>query len=108
MTQTRHYLLIYDLVSDYIQRRGEFRDSHLQMAWRASERGELVLAGALTDPIDTAILLFRSTSPEVVEEFAKSDPYVRTGLVKQWRVREWTTVAGGDASTPVRPTTPSS
>jgi uncharacterized protein YciI len=107
MTQ-HHYLLIYDLVSDYVQRRGEFRDAHLQMAWRSSERGELVLAGALTDPIDTAVLFFRAESPHVAEEFATADPYVRNGLVKQWRVREWTTVAGQEATTPVRPTSQSS
>jgi uncharacterized protein YciI len=103
MTHTRHYLLMYDLADDYMQRRGDFRESHLQMAWRSSERGELVLAGALIDPVDTAVLLFRSASPQAVEEFAKADPYVRNGLVKRWRVREWTTVAGADAATPVRP-----
>lgn len=31
------------------------------------------------------------------------DPYVTNGLVSKWRVREWTTVVGEDASTPVRP-----
>jgi uncharacterized protein YciI len=30
----------------------------------------------------------------VAERFAKNDPYVLNGLVKQWRVREWTTVLG--------------
>jgi uncharacterized protein YciI len=96
-------MLFYDLADDYIQRRGEFREAHLRMAWQSSGRGELVLAGALTNPVDTAVLLFRAASPDVVEEFAKADPYVRNGLVKSWRVREWTTVAGADAATPVRP-----
>ena len=44
---------------------------------------------------------------EPAVEFAKADPYVRNGLVTRWRVREWTTVVGDAASTPVRPgTTP--
>ena len=103
MTQARHYLLIYDLVSDYLQRRGEFRDEHLNAAWHSHERGELVLAGALTDPVDTAVLLFRGNSPQAAEEFAKADPYVRNGLVAKWRVREWATVAGSESANPVRP-----
>ena len=100
-----HYLLFYDVVEDYVARRAVFRDAHLRKAWQAAERGELVLAGALANPVDGAVLLFRGPSPEVAESFARSDPYVRNGLVRQWRVREWTTVAGADAATPVRPNT---
>ena len=98
-----HFLLIYDLAADYMQRRGEFRDAHLEKAWASHSNGELVLAGALTDPIDSAMLLFASDSPEIAEAFAKSDPYVTEGLVKSWRVREWRTVAGAQASQPVHP-----
>jgi hypothetical protein len=39
----------------------------------------------------------------VAEKFAEADPYVTSGVVKQWYVREWTTVAGKDADAPVRP-----
>ena len=99
----KHYLLFYELVEDYMTRRGEFRDAHLARAWQASEDGTLVVAGALADPVDQAILLFRSESREAVERFAESDPYVLNGLVKSWTVREWTTVAGGDAIMPVHP-----
>ncbi|MEM5437030.1 hypothetical protein GCT13_31405 [Paraburkholderia sp. CNPSo 3157] len=97
-----HYLLIYDVSSDYLERRAEFRGAHLKLAWAAAERGELLLAGALADPVDTAVLLFEADSPEVPEAFAKADPYVLNGLVTQWRVRPWTTVVGEHASTPVR------
>jgi hypothetical protein len=97
-----HYLLIYDVTDDYVERRGEFRAEHLQLAWESVGRGELKLGGALTDPVDTALLLFDAPSPEVAEAFAKADPYVRAGLVKRWRVRQWTTVAGDEAATPVR------
>jgi uncharacterized protein YciI len=98
-----HYLMIYDLSPDYLERRGQFRAEHLKLAWQFQERGELVLAGALADPADGAVLLFSADSPAPAERFAASDPYVRNGLVKQWRVRPWTTVVGDDASTPVRP-----
>jgi uncharacterized protein len=100
-----HYLLFYEVGEDYISKRAQFRDAHLQKAWTASERGELVLGGALSNPVDGAVLLFRGDSAEVAENFARLDPYVTSGAVKRWYVREWTTVAGEDAATPIRPGT---
>ena len=97
-----HYLLMYELAADYLKRRGEFRTEHLQMAWDAQERGEIVMAGALSDPADMAVLMFQAESPEVVERFAKADPYVIHGLVTGYRIRQWNTVVGEAASTPVR------
>ena len=98
-----HYLLLYDVVPDYVERRAAFRNEHLMLAWQAHERGELVLGGALADPVDGAVLLFRGDSPAVAEAFAAADPYVRNGLVTRWRVRTWNTVVGETAATPVRP-----
>lgn len=95
-----HYLLIYDVVSDYVDRRVALRAAHLVHARRAVERGELLLGGALAHPVDTAVLLFQADGPAVVEAFAEADPYVVGGLVRQWRVREWTTVVGPGAATP--------
>jgi uncharacterized protein YciI len=98
-----HYLLMYELAPDYLARRGECRNEHLKLAWEAEQRGELVIAGALADPADTAVLLFSGDTPEVAERFAKADPYVVEGLVTSWRVRPWTTVVGKDAFNPVHP-----
>lgn len=98
-----HYLLFYEVGEDYVSRRAEFRDAHIEAAWKANERGELVLGGALANPVDGAILLFRGGSSEVADRFAKADPYVMPGIVKRWHVREWTTVVGEDAAMPVRP-----
>lgn len=98
-----HYLLFYEVTGDFIARRAQFRSAHLKKAWAAAERGELILGGALTDPVDGAVLLFSGGSPAVAEGFARADPYVNEGLVRRWHVREWTTVAGETAATPVRP-----
>ena len=98
-----HYLLFYEVADDYISRRIQYRDDHLKKAWAASERGELVLGGALANPPDGAVLLFSGDSMQVAERFAEADPYVINGVVKRWHVREWTTVAGKEAATPVRP-----
>lgn len=93
-----HYLLIYDVVPDYVQRRTPFRAEHLALARAAQARGELVLGGALADPVDAAVLLFKGDSPAAAEAFAAADPYVRNGLVTRWRVRTWTTVVGDGAA----------
>ena len=97
-----HYLLCYDLAADYLERRGQFRDEHLKLAWAAQERGEIVVAGALSDPADMAVLMFQGDSPDVAERFAKADPYVVHGLVTGYKVRQWNTVIGEMAFSPVR------
>ena len=93
---------MYDLVDDYVTRRAPLRAAHLAQARAAVERGELVLGGALTEPADMAVLLFRGDSPAAAEAFAAADPYVLNGLVTRWRVRQWTTVVGPDAATPIQ------
>jgi uncharacterized protein len=95
-----HYLLFYDVVDDYSTRRQPFRSSHLEYARAFVERGELVLAGALAEPVDGAVLLFQGATPEAAQAFAEGDPYVRNGLVTGWRVRPWTTVLGPQAVKP--------
>jgi uncharacterized protein YciI len=100
-----HFLLIYDLSPDYLERRAALRNEHLTLAWQTAAQGDLILGGALADPVDGAILLFQGDSAAVAEKFANADPYVRNGLVTTWRVRPWTTVVGEAAATPVRPMT---
>jgi uncharacterized protein YciI len=89
-------MLMYDVVDDYVTRRTPLRAAHIGLARDAVARGELVLGGALNPP-DGVMLLFRGDSPAAAEAFAKADPYVANGLVKSWKVREWTTVVGPDA-----------
>jgi len=97
-----HYLLFYDVVDDYVEKRAQFRALHLAHARAAYERGELVLGGALVEPTDAAIILFHGPTPDAATAFAKSDPYVLNGLVKSWRVRKWFTVIGEGAE-PISP-----
>jgi uncharacterized protein YciI len=93
-----HYVLLYEVIDDYVARRAAFRAEHLRLATEAYARGEVVLAGALADPADGAMIVFRGSGPEAAEAFAKADPYVLNGLVKSWRVRKWNTVVGDGAS----------
>jgi uncharacterized protein len=98
-----HYLLFYEFVPDYLERRSQFRNEHLKLAWDTHARGELILGGAYADPADGAVVLFKGESSAVAERFVAADPYVLAGLVTRWHVRKWTTVAGQQASTPVHP-----
>ena len=90
-----YFIMTYDLVEDYLNRRTQYRDQHLRLAREAHDRGELILAGALSDPADRAVLVFHVPERSIVEAFAKNDPYVINGLVKRWEVRPWTVVIGG-------------
>jgi uncharacterized protein YciI len=88
-----HLVLEYTLADDYLDRRAALREDHLSLARAAHERGELLLAGALPDPYDRALLIW-SAPREVVERFVEQDPYVVQGLVTDWTVREWNVVIG--------------
>ena len=91
-----YYALFYELVDDMVTRRVPFREEHLRLARESRERGELVLAGALTEPIDRALLVFNVDDKSKVEAFAREDPYVLNGLAKKWEIRPWNVVVGNE------------
>lgn len=96
-----HYLLVYHVHDDYVERRKPFRREHLALAQEYVARGELILGGALDDPVDQAVLLFRVDDPKIIEAFVRRDPYVQQGLVHTWRIRKWLTVVGSEACVPL-------
>jgi uncharacterized protein YciI len=89
-----YYALIYHVVDEYVARRAAYRDEHLKLATAAQARGELVLGGAFSDPVDAALLVFRAANRSVVEDFVRQDPYVQNGLVVRWEIRPYTVVIG--------------
>jgi uncharacterized protein YciI len=91
-----YYVLFYDVVPDYLTRRAAYREEHLRLAQDAHRRGELLLGGALTDPADRALLVFRAVDRSVVERFVHSDPYVINGVVMRWEIRSWAVVIGNE------------
>jgi uncharacterized protein len=95
-----YFLLFYETADNYVEKRTPFRAQHLELAREAHARGELLLAGALADPADRAVLVFRAENRQKVEAFAERDPYVLNGAVARWEVRPWTVVIGND---PVEP-----
>jgi uncharacterized protein YciI len=95
-----YYALFYEVVDDFIARRGAYRDEQLGLARESHARGELVLAGALADPADGALIVFQGESAATAEVFARQDPYVKNGLVTNWKVRSWTVVVGNEPRAP--------
>jgi uncharacterized protein YciI len=90
-----YYILFYKTVENYVERRAPYREQHLELIKAAHGRGELIMAGALSDPVDGAILIFKGESPSVAEAFVHQDPYVKNGLIIEWQVRPWNVVLGG-------------
>jgi uncharacterized protein YciI len=97
----KHFALVYDVVANFAERRLPFREAHLQRVRDANARGQLLLAGALGDPPDGALLVFRADASDAVEDFARADPYVLEGLVTGWRVRPWNVVIGAETAAPM-------
>jgi hypothetical protein len=95
-----HFLLIYEVVNNYVEKRVPYRKDHLSLIQKAFDAGEIVLAGALAEPADGAVLVFRGPGPEAAERFARADPYVINGVVTSWRIRKWSTVVGDGATLP--------
>ena len=93
-----YFLLFYETADNYTEKRAPFRADHLALARAAHARGELLLAGALSDPMDRAVLVFRAPDRATVEAFAREDPYVRNGAIVRWEVRPWTVVIGHEPS----------
>ena len=98
-----YFVLSYELVNDYVNRRAPYRERHLQLAREAHQRGELILGGAFSEPADRALLVFRVAQRSIVEEFAKNDPYVINGLVLKLEVRPWTVVIGDQPEVAMAP-----
>ena len=89
-----HWLLTYDYVDDIAIRRAPFREAHLCLVQDLHDRGALLMAGAVGEPIEGALIVFTAEDRAVAEEFVGQDPYVREGLVTAWQVRPWNVVVG--------------
>ena len=90
-----HWLLLYNLSADYIDRRGPLRAAHLAHVQGAHDRGEILMAGAVSEPFDLAVLVFTVDDTAIVEQFVADDVYVHEGLVTSWSIRPWNVVVGG-------------
>lgn len=87
-----HHLLLYTYVEDMAERRGPYRDGHLDRIRAAKDAGTIVMAGALGAPVKGGALVFRGVDPAEIEAFVADDPYNAAGLITEWRIEPWTLV----------------
>lgn len=87
-------LLTLDYVDGMLEKRAPHREAHLAGARRAREEGKVVMAGALLDPVDQGVFVFKNCEREEIEAFVKADAYYVAGLVPRYTIRPWMVVVG--------------
>lgn len=87
-----YFILFYKTVENYVERRAPLRGTHLDLVQEFHSDGRIVMAGALSEPADGAVLIFRGDTPEAAREFVSRDPYVKNGLITEWSIRPWIVV----------------
>lgn len=88
------FAVVATYVPDAVTRRAPYRDAHLARARELHAQGHLLAAGALGEPIDGALLIFRARSADEVRAWLAEDPYVKAGLWPEITVRPWHVVIG--------------
>lgn len=90
-----YYILFYKTVENYVEERVPYREKHLKLIKEEHNKGNLLMAGALAEPADAGVFIFKGETPKIAEDFAENDPYVINGLITEWEVRPWNVVVGG-------------
>jgi hypothetical protein len=75
-----------------LEKRQPHREAHLAYAGEKNRQGDVIMGGALNNPVDAGIIICRNVS--AAEAFAANDPYVLNGLVAEYHVREYNVVVG--------------
>jgi hypothetical protein len=92
MADNETYLLLYAYVEDMAERRGPYREAHLERIGAQRDAGHITMAGALGSPPSGAAIVWTGVTPEDIEAFTAADPYVVNGLVTSQRVERWNLV----------------
>jgi hypothetical protein len=92
MPGDQHLLLLYQYVDDMANRRGPYREAHLERIRAEQSAGTITLAGALGNPPSGGAIVFEGVERDHVERFVGTDPYVQAGLVSSWLVEPWNLV----------------
>ena len=88
------FLLRYDYVEDVLEKRGPYRQGHLDLAQKLIDDG-LCLSGGPTGQVDMDVptgALFIFTTAEAAEQFVQDDPYVSNGIVTGHSIEQWNVV----------------
>ncbi len=89
------FAVFTQFVEGAAEKRAPFREAHLAHIRELHERGMLLMGGALQNPMDSGLLIFRAESPEQIEQTLANDSYAKNGIWTKIVVREWSVVVGG-------------
>ena len=89
-----YHLLTLDYVADILEKRDPYRADHIAGAKAAEADGKVVLAGALQNPTDAGVFVFKDCDEAFVDAFVKADAYYKAGLVTGYTIRPWMIVVG--------------
>lgn len=93
-TENAYVLLTLEYVPNMLEKRGPYREEHINGAKKVFEEGTCAMAGALTDPVDTGVFVFKNVDKDYVENFVRNDAYYKAGLVPTYTIRPWMVVVG--------------
>jgi uncharacterized protein len=82
------YVLFYESADDVLNRAPTHIDGHIARGHDFHARGLLLMYGPFADPQREGSMAIFS-SREAAEAFAKEDPFVVNGVVRDWRIQEW-------------------
>jgi uncharacterized protein YciI len=88
------YLLKYTYVPDVLERRGPFREDHLNLAKQLIAEGSCLSGGPTSEPgadVPTGAL-FIFTTEDAAKHFVEGDPYVSNEIVTKHSIEEWNVV----------------
>jgi len=88
------YTLKYNVVPDYLEKRTPHREDHFAFLTPYFDRGELIMGGAFDNISEGVQIIFRVEDKKLVEDFALNDPYVKSGVVTNWKVVQWNVAIG--------------
>jgi uncharacterized protein YciI len=80
------YVLFYEPNGDGSEKIQQHFAAHREKWSEFQAAGTLLMVGPFADG-SGAMAVF--TTREAAEEFAKTDPFVRSGVVTDWSIREW-------------------
>ena len=81
------FVVSYDLADDGLPKAMANFPGHRAMLIEYKARGVLLMAGPYANPAEGALAIF--TTREAAEEFVRDDPFIVSGAVARYAIREW-------------------
>jgi uncharacterized protein YciI len=82
------YVLFYESADDVASRAPPHFPAHQARLDEFHASGTLLMVGTFGNPQEEGSMAIFTTR-EAAEDFARGDPFVLNGVVRDWHVREW-------------------